>query len=329
MRFFRFLSFMVFVSLVVSTLRCSKGKTGSVTTQTTITSSTLTSSALTILNARDSSNHASSALSSQGLNQIAHKCPSGAVTCFTPTSFTGKFSTLNLRVTPGNNNYIRLPVIEPEQNDVATRTFDLSLSEAINANFKCCEGKSWKTNEGSYTDLLWTVGIIDVTFSGTTLGFSGTYSLRFVFANDAALGYVRGDILIKDGTDYKWCPKNTTVLSACSTTRPDAPITQDEAVVNYAPKAGDPKLPYLNAELYPDATGKGKFAVSSDDLIDSSLTLTVDFDLEKILAVDGVEKTFGNIFEAMPEIFVRGFSAAPAKASGGGGVAAVLSVTTH
>ena len=285
---------------------------------TTSTSTSLESSRLTSEQARMEQPAA-------GLNAATAPCPSGAITCVTPTAFSGTFDSLNFQLAPGDGDYVLLNVIA---SDGTARPFDLARPEAIEGSASCCDGREWDSNQGYYAALMWTVSRIDTSIDGDSLGFSGTYTFRLSFADDATTGARKGDVLLQDGEDFKWCPQGAVDVSECVSERPENPITQDPAIVAYTPPEEGPDFPYLAAALFPDATGNGKSTVGSDDLLGQALAYTVDFDLTDALAVPDPDRTFGNVFEVMPVLFFRGFSAQPTGQTVAGGISAVLTVET-
>ncbi len=268
-----------------------------------------------------------------GLNQArGNACQLNVATCFTPTAFSGKFDSLKLRLGI-SGVYLGLDVIPSAS---APQTFDFSNPTALDKGFPCCDGKSWDTHGALFKDLIWTLASVDATFDKPG-GLSGTVALRLVYAADDALGYTKGDVLIKDGMDYKWCPVGSTTLAQCSTTRPSNPITQDMDVVHYTPMSNEPALPYLDAEVFPDSTGHGvvDFSESANEFVTKQWAFTVDFDATGAFAVaqktPGVDVTFNTPQEMMAQLFLRGLSAYPAalKAKDGGssvgaGISAVL-----
>lgn len=265
------------------------------------------------------------ATSSSGLNQAKTPCPSGANTCFTPSAFGGKFESFSVRVSQ-DGSYISLNIIPSTTAGTADKTFDFGAPAAISGSYSCCGGESWSANEVQLKDMIWTLGSIDFTFDGTSLGFTGTHTLKLVYADNTALGYIKGDILLKVGDDYKWCPTTATTTNDCSTTRMASPITQDAAFVNYTAAAGDPSLPYFDAELYANAAGTVQTAPASEELKTKTFEFTVNFDMTDSFAVPEANAAYSNIFQAMPKIYARGLNVAPTGTLQSVGMNAVVTI---
>ncbi len=312
---------------------CSDSNTaGALTASTTLKSSNLTTSVTTTSlekNSADGSTRLRPAVS--GLNNAKTPCPTGTTTCFSPVAMGGKFSSFNLRIS-SSGQYSRLELISQSTSDNsitsnALNSFDLGSPTAISGTPECC-GDITFDSSSHFKDLIWNIGWIDAKFTDSSFGISGggSTTLRFVYFTDSVTGYQKGDILIKDGNDFKWCPTTATAIGDCSTTRPGSPITQNSGIVNYTPESGSPVLPYLSAEIYESATGDGVVTTSASELT-GSVSFTVDFDHENVFAVETPNKTFTNIFDVMDELYIRSLSATPTGVSTTGGLGAVLTVS--
>ncbi|MDO8518708.1 MAG: hypothetical protein Q7T11_00920 [Deltaproteobacteria bacterium] len=266
---------------------------------------------------------------STGLNEAMTPCPSGSDTCFTPSAFGGLYDSFSVRVS-NDGAYTNLTIIPSTTAGVADKSFDFGSPSAVSGSYECCDGESWGNNDGvQLKDMIWTLGAIDFTFDGESLGFTGTHTLKLVYADNEALGYERGDVLLKVGDDYTWCPTTALTTADCSTTRMDSAITQEAAFVDYEAAAGDPQLPYFDAELYADASGSIQSPPASEDLIASTFAFTVDFDMEDSMAVPEPDAVYADIFEAMPEIYARGLNVAPTGTLQSVGMNAVVTVVAQ
>ncbi len=326
--------FGVFVGLLSLISSCGGTSSSSLTSSTTIKSSNLSVSvsALTLGGSTDSKGLVvKSAVT--GLNEATTPCPTGTTTCYSPSAMGGKFSGFTLRIST-NGTYQRLEIVPPVQGTdddgdeiISTNlnSFDLGSPSAISGSPSVNTGS---LNDSShFSDLIWTVGWIDAKFAANTFDAVGEATLRFVYFTDTATGYQKGDVLIKDGSSFKWCPTGTTLISQCQTTRPSSPITQNSGIVNHTPASGDPELPYLAAEISANAGGTEEVTVSASQL-SGTVNFTADFDHANAFAIeDTTPGPFSNIFEVMPLLYIRGLSATPSGISVTGGIGAVLTVS--
>jgi hypothetical protein len=322
-----------FIFLAALSACGSSGSASSIATSTTIEGSSLDGS-ITGLRRSGVRGFASVA----GLNEAANPCPTGSTTCYSPEAFGGKFRSLNLRIGT-DGKYYRLEVIsqpqgtdddgdEPRSDEM--RDFDFGAPTAISGS-PSLDGVVF--NESSnFSDLNWTIGWIDARFPDGTFGKFEGATLRFVYFNDPVTGYQKGDILLKVGEDFKWCPTTADAPEDCSTTRPETPITQNAGIVNYTPGESDPELPYLTAGISADAENEDRVTVSEEELTGgSTISITVDFDHTHAFAIekDGdTAPTLTNIFDVMPLIYLRGLSATPTDVSVAGGINAILTFSS-
>lgn len=266
--------------------------------------------------------------SAEGLNAALHRdCLKDVISCLTPSTMAGTFGSLALRVSAGGNQYARLVVVEPDAD--GSHTFDFQVPTAIPGTFECCDGKTWGVNDGSFKDLQWTLASVDATLVDP-LDLVGTFTLRLVYQDDAALGYKRGDVLLRDSDGaFRWCQANATSAADCSLTRPTDPVLQDADIVDFVPDPGDggsqSTLPYITAEVFPDATGNGIIDVGVDaaGFADVAWNFAVDFDTTGAFAVmqssPGDSPHMANVADLMGRVFLRGLSATPAATKDGAG----------
>ncbi len=259
---------------------------------------------------------------SAGLNQAVHPCPSGTHTCFSPKNFSGKVITTQLRVTSGGS-LTSLKVIDGGSLDSnVTSTSKLGDFDFLQA--LAISGTPTSTDfgaSGAYKDVLIYFDYVDVTFTNAGIGVATEQTVRIAYATDDAKGYVRGDILLKVGADFKWCPTTATTTGDCTLTRPASPLVNAE-VKNYV-ESGSPVIPYFSTEVFLDATGKGLVTVAYSSLIAKSWTYAIDFDGTDSIAVpNGV---YANIFAVMPALLIRGMS--PHVKATGSGMAGILTAT--
>jgi len=254
----------------------------------------------------------------------------------------GKFASFNLILSTDGDQQ-RLEIIsstegsgtDEDGDDIVStdlNSFDLGSPTAISGTPSVSTGSFNDTTH--YASLNWTIGWIDAQFDKEDFGLSaGTVTYRFVYFTDSVTGYQKGDVLIKDGSDFKWCIVGATSMSNCYTTRAAAAaagtvLTQNSGIVNYAPTDGSPDLPYLDAGISANATGVGEVTVTASDLA-TAVSFTADFDHAYAFAIEtpSANTTISDEFDVMDEIYVRGLSATPTGVSVSGGVNAVLTAT--
>lgn len=259
---------------------------------------------------------------SSGLNVAVHPCPTGTVTCVTPSNFSGKAIKTALRIGSGGT-YIS--VTTATSGDLSKVTSSTTLNDfdfAAGLTFSATGSIEKEFDAGaSFKDALMFFDYIDVTFTAPSFGVSTATTLRLVFANDEVLGYTMGDVLIKDGTDFKWCSTGAASLSSCSTTRPASPIVNAE-VRDYA-EAGSPVIPYFTTEVFSSSAGTSPVTTTFAELNGKAWTFSFDFDATDSIAVPN--GTYTDVFQVMPELIIRGMS--PQVNTGGQGMSAVLTAT--
>jgi hypothetical protein len=195
-----------------------------------------------------------------------------SVFCITPSNASGKYFGVGLLIQSSGNGmsaYFDLESWSSVTEASETKLFDFSSPLTYSGNLNCCGGEGDLKNPNSYfSDVAYMFASIDVEFSiteamgahGTAIG---THQLRFVFADNASTTAKRGDIMIKDGTDYKWVDAEGNL----SATRPGSPITMNDQVVNWTNPFGEGKgnqtIPVVYAGL---AETDGKLVTSEDEM---------------------------------------------------------------
>jgi hypothetical protein len=193
-----------------------------------------------------------------------------SVFCITPSNASGKYFGVGLLIQAGGSGmsaYFDNESWSSVTETSETKIFDFSSPLTYSGNLNCCGGEGDLNNPNSYfSDVSYMFASIDVEFSITeSMGAHGTaigtHQLRFVFADDATSSAKRGDILVKDGADYKWVD----AVGNLSAVRPNGPITMNDQVVNWTNPfdKGNATIPVMYSGL---VETEDKMVTSEDEL---------------------------------------------------------------
>lgn len=161
-----------------------------------------------------------------------------SVICFTPTAVSGRYYGTGLSIQSNGSGMMAYFGQETWSDITGTSTsypFSATSPVVNTGNLTCCVGTGDLASENTYIEsVAYLFSYLDVTFtvSGVTgnTSMNATYTFRFVFADDAITGGVRGDILVFDSGEFKWMNSDNSTLS---TTRPTNPVTMNSSVTNY------------------------------------------------------------------------------------------------
>jgi hypothetical protein len=234
-------------------------------------------------------------------------------TCFTPTAFSGKVLAAGLGISAkgqlesilfGGEQYSGLaPDSGSKEYD-----FDLKNPTANAGTLYCCNGDSSFDAEGYFqtAKFLITYADFSIVFKAPNNSrLNGEHSYRFVLANNKSLGYLRGDILLKDPSDgvYKWILAD----GSLSPSRTAGVAVQDSAVVNWVNTfgKGNMEVPTLESAFLAES----KVVVSKKDLEENQLTFQFDLDATNMIILNqesGALDVFNTHFELASKLHLRG-----------------------
>ena len=221
-----------------------------------------------------------------------------SVVCFTATALTGKYYGIGLSIQSAGNGMVAYFGQDTWSTITGTSTsydFDAS-SPIINAGtLTCCNGVGDLSSSNTYVEsVMYLFSYLDATFTvanvtgNTTMNQS--FTLRFVFADEAIPSGVRGDILIKDlnlpngqggvnDGEFKWVSSGS---GALTTTRPSDPVAMNESITNYTnpfgPNAGNQSIPVIYAGVLPaNSSESGLFTITEENLKTAGNTYSFAF----------------------------------------------------
>lgn len=234
-------------------------------------------------------------------------------TCFTPSAFSGKILAAGLGISAkgqlesylfGGDQYSGL---SPDAGSTEY-DFDLRNPTANAGTLICCNGDSSFEEEGYFQTAKFLITYADFTImfkAPNNTKLNGEHTYRFVLANNKSLGYLRGDILLKDPSDgsFKWILGNG-LLSA---TRTDGVAVQDSAVVNWTNPfgKGNLEIPTLESAFL----GESKVVVNKNDLEQNQLSFKFDLDATNMVILNSEESAldvFNTQFELASKLHLRG-----------------------
>jgi hypothetical protein len=232
------------------------------------------------------------------------QCDNETTICITPTNISGKVYNMRLRISAANDNHIMMEPIgeETESTTETSETYAFNLAEPVEiaGSFQLSDDDEFDENS-NMKDISFIFQYIEVDISGSDTGLSDDYTLRMVYADVADLGYTQGDVLIKDGEEYKWCAEGATSLDNCSTTRPSSPITL-VGIPNYVtPYEEGPDIPIFMTEVFADTSGS-MIGVSRKQMLENDWEFNADFDLKYALKAEDDDDTLDSIYDLMAKI---------------------------
>jgi hypothetical protein len=220
-----------------------------------------------------------------------------SVVCFTPTRLTGKHFGMGLLIqSSGNGMSAYFGAEEWASITGASDKYDFDASSPVtnSGNLTCCNGTGDLSSENTYiSEVTYLFGYVDATF--TVSGVTGneamntTYTLRFVMADGAIVGGLRGDVLMRVDDSGNSCPVTSTSCTGVfkwmdstenfSETRPTSPVVMNASVVNYdAPfDEGQQNIPVFGVPVLP-ASGDGVLQVTEAELRAAGNTYDFKFD---------------------------------------------------
>jgi hypothetical protein len=218
-----------------------------------------------------------------------------SVICVSPTALTGKYYGAGLLIQSSGSGMVAYFGQESWSQITGASTslpFD-SASPVTNAgNLTCCGGTGNLASSSAYiSDVIYLFGYLDATFALTGItsntNMNRTFTVRFVLADGAISGGVRGDLLLKDPADsvFKWINTATSAggdvgAGTLVTSRPTSPVTMNSSVTAYTnpfgTTQGNQTIPVIYAPVIP-ASG-GVYTISEAELSTSSRTYTFRFD---------------------------------------------------
>ena len=245
-------------------------------------------------------------------DSLALKCME-MTSCFTPSNIRGKLLAAGLGISAkgqletylfGGDKYSDLsPNSGSPEYD-----FNFLAPVETTGTLICCNGESSFESEGYFQTAKFLTTQLDVTIlfaAPNNTKLNGSYTYRFVLADNTKLGYKRGDILIEDTTDstYKWAKSDGTLLP----TRPDAPAVQDTAVVNWTNPFGKGNLsiPTLEAEF----SEGDKVTVTKNDLEKNNLAFSFDLNAKNIVVINMENSMLNSLntqYDLMSKLHLRG-----------------------
>ncbi len=304
------MSWVVLLSIGFGCDESKKDKEGGEPPKFTSTSSTLLTSSIL-------QNPASSPTALLGAEENAALPPElrcmEMTTCFTPIAFSGKILAAGLGISSkgqletylfGGDQYSGLaPDLGSTEYD-----FDLKNPTANAGTLSCCNGSSSFEEEGYFQTAKFLISYADfgIAFKApNNTKLNGEHTYRFVLANNKALGYVRGDILLKDPSDsvFKWIRSDGTL----SASRADGVAVQDSAVVNWTNPfgKGNMEIPILESAFLEES----KVVVSRKDLEENQVSFQFDLDATNMVILNqdpGMLDIFNTQFELASKLHLRG-----------------------
>jgi len=244
-----------------------------------------------------------------------------SVICVTPSALTGKYYATGLLIQSSGNGtvaYFGHDNFSDITGTSTTQDFDMNSPITNTGNLKCCGGTGDLKSSNTYiSDIIYMFAYIDATFdiSGTaTGGMNRTFTVRFVFADDAITGAKRGDVLLKDPADsvFKWM--DTSAVSSAIvggtlvTTRPTSVVTMNSSVSEwtnpYGTTQGNQSIPVIYAPVVPDS-GSGVFTVTQTELETNGKTYTFGFDPTSFVMFPSLLTADINLLTSYKELLSR------------------------
>lgn len=236
---------------------------------------------------------------SQALGTGPTLCSS--VICFTPSKLTGAYYGTGFLIQSSGSGMMAYFGQTNWSSITGTSTsysFDTSAPITNTGNLNCCSGTGNLSSSNTYiSDVAYLFGYLDATFtvSGVTsnTNMNREFTVRFVLANGAISGGIRGDVLLKDPGDsvFKWMDTSVSAggdigAGTLVTTRPTTPVTMNTSVKNYTNPFGTGKgndsIPVIYAAALPQS-GSGVFTTSESALNTADKTYTFSFDSTKFV----------------------------------------------
>jgi hypothetical protein len=232
-----------------------------------------------------------------------------SVVCFTATSLTGRYYGVGFSIQSAGHGMVAYFGQDSWSSIIGTsQTYPFDASSPITnvGTLTCCNGTGDLSSSNTYIEsVMYLFSYLDATFTVANVG-SNTYmnqsfTVRFVFANDAITSGIRGDILIKDlnlppgqgGSNdglFKWVSSASGTLS---TTRPADPVTMDSKITNYVnpfgEHAGNSSIPVIYAGVI--STGGGLYTVNESDLKVANRTYNFNFDAKNLIMFPKLQTT--------------------------------------
>lgn len=235
-----------------------------------------------------------------------------SVICFTPTSVSGKYYGAGLSIQSGGSGMMAY-FGQETWGDItgASTSYTFSASSpVVNAGtLTCCAGTGDLASENTYIEsVAYLFSYLDVTFAVTGItgntSMNATYTLRFVLADDAIEGGLRGDVLISDSGVFKWMDSGTSVLS---TTRPTTPVTMNSSVTNYtnpfSATEGNQEIPVIYAFVVTPADSV--MQITEDELRATGKTYSFAFNMTNFIVFPTVLTTDINQISSLKELMSR------------------------
>ena len=219
-----------------------------------------------------------------------------SVVCFTPTKLTGTYYGTGFLIQSSGSGlvaYFGQDSWSSITGTSASYNFDSATPVTNAGNLTCCGGTGDLASENTYiSDAIYLFGYLDATFtvSGVTgnTSMNREFTVRFVMADGAISGGIRGDVLLKDPSDgvFKWIDKSVSAGGNVGdgtlvSTRPTTPVTMDSSVTAwtnpFGTSQGNQTIPVIYAPILPES-GTGVFQISETDLSTTGKVYNYKFD---------------------------------------------------
>jgi hypothetical protein len=244
--------------------------------------------------------------------------------CFTPTTLTGKYYGMGFLIQAGGNGMTAYFGQSHWSDITGTSTsydFDVANPITNSGNLTCCSGTGDLSSSNTYiSDVIYLFGYLDATFtvSGVTgnMSMNRAFTVRFVLADGAISGGLRGDVLLKDpagGATFYWIDTATSTggnvgAGTLVTTRPATPVVMNTSVVNwtnpFGTNQGNQTIPVIYAGVLPDS-GSGVVTTSQSELAQTGKTYTYNFDPTNFVMFPTLQTADINMLSSYTELLSR------------------------